>query len=99
MPARSAQVDAFWRVFRRHTGLDHDNYAVASLGDSPQMATELADLVMAGIKRATASLARDYGEDREPMPNPGEAGRVRDGRRDPNRVRALRGRVAARYRG
>jgi uncharacterized protein YhfF len=36
------------------------------------MATELADLVMAGIKRATASLARDYGEGREPMPQPGD---------------------------
>jgi hypothetical protein len=41
-------------------------------GDSPEMATELADLVMAGIKRATASLARDYGESREPMPQPGD---------------------------
>ena len=28
----------------------------------PEMATELADLVIAGIKRATASLARDYCE-------------------------------------
>ena len=36
------------------------------------MATELADLVVTGIKRATASLARDYGEDREPMPKPGD---------------------------
>ena len=66
MPTRSAQVNAFWQAFRRHTGLDHDNYAVASFGDSPQMTTELADLVMAGIKRATASLARDYGEGRDP---------------------------------
>ena len=33
------------------------------------MATELADLVIAGIKRATASLARDYGEGREPTPS------------------------------
>ena len=72
MPTRSTQVDAFWQAFRRHTGLDHDNYAVASFGDSPQMTTELADLVMAEIKRATASLARDYGEGREPMPNPGD---------------------------
>jgi len=32
------------------------------------MATELADLVVAGIKRGTASLARDYGEGREPSP-------------------------------
>ena len=36
------------------------------------MATELADLVVTGIKRATASLAPDYGEGREPTPAPGD---------------------------
>jgi len=43
------------------------------------MATELADLVITGIKRATASLARDYGEGREPMPNPGDFVLMLDG--------------------
>jgi uncharacterized protein YhfF len=36
------------------------------------MAAELADLVIAVIKRAAASLARDYGDGREPMPKPGD---------------------------
>jgi hypothetical protein len=35
------------------------------------MATELADLAVARIKRATASLARDY-EGREPILKPGD---------------------------
>ncbi len=43
-------------------GVDHDNYIVGSFGDSPRMATELATLVMARIKKATPSLARDYGK-------------------------------------
>ena len=43
------------------------------------MATELADLVMAGIKRATASLARDYGEGREPLPQAGDFVMMLDG--------------------
>jgi uncharacterized protein YhfF len=43
------------------------------------MATELADLVVAGIKRATASLARDYGEGREPTPAPGDFVMMLDG--------------------
>src|SRR5215471_6934603 len=43
------------------------------------MATELADLVMAGIKRATASLARDYGEGREPIPQPSDFVLMLDG--------------------
>ena len=72
MLSRTADTETFWQAFRRHAGLDHDNYVVASFGDSAEMATELADLVIAGIKRATASLARDYGEGREPMPRPGD---------------------------
>jgi uncharacterized protein YhfF len=67
---RSPDRDALWQAFRLYAGLDHDNYTVGSFVDSSEMATELADLVMAGIKKATASLARDYGEDREPMPSP-----------------------------
>jgi hypothetical protein len=49
---KSPDTDAFWRAFRRHAGLDHDNYVVGSFGDGPEMATELADLVIGGIKRA-----------------------------------------------
>ena len=62
MLPRNPDTDAFWQAFRDYAGLDHDNYVVGSFGASPEMATELADLVVAGIKRATASLARDYGE-------------------------------------
>jgi ASCH domain len=43
------------------------------------MATELADLVIAGIKRATASLARVYGEGCEPIPRPGDLVLMLDG--------------------
>jgi uncharacterized protein YhfF len=79
MLPRSAETDAFWQAFRRYAGLDHDNYVVGSFGDSPEMATELARLVIAGIKRATASLARDYGEGHEPIPRPGDFVIMRDG--------------------
>ena len=85
MLPRSPDTDAFWQAFRRYAGLDHDNYVVGSFGDSPEMATELAHLVIAGVKKATASfalraslaasppsLARDYGEGREPIPRPGD---------------------------
>lgn len=72
MLARSPATDAFWQGFRRYAGVNHDNYIGGSFGDSPKMATELADLVVAGIKRATASLARDYGEGREPILKPGD---------------------------
>jgi hypothetical protein len=45
-------------AFRRYAGLDHDNYVAGSFGDSPEMATELADLVIAEwsiAKKARAS--------------------------------------------
>ena len=45
MLPRSAETDAFWQEFRPYAGLDHDNYVVGSFSDSPEMATELADLV------------------------------------------------------
>ena len=47
------------------------------------MATELADLVVAGAKRATASLVHDYGVGREPIPKPGDFVVMLDGERRP----------------
>jgi uncharacterized protein YhfF len=79
---RSAETDAFWRAFRRYAGLDHDNYVVGSFGDTPEMTTELADLVVEGIKRATASLPRDYGAG-EPAPKPGDFVIMLDGKGQP----------------
>jgi uncharacterized protein YhfF len=83
MLPRSPDTDAFWQAFRQYAGLDHDHYVVGSFGDTPEMATELADLVVAGIKRATASLARDYGEGREPIPRPGDFVMMLDGKGRP----------------
>jgi uncharacterized protein YhfF len=45
----------FLAAFRRHARKDHENYVLPSFGDSAEMATELADLVLGGIKTATAS--------------------------------------------
>jgi uncharacterized protein YhfF len=82
MLPRSAEAVAFWQAFRRCAGLDHDNYVVGSFSDSPYMATELAELVIAGPKRATASLARDY-EAGAPMPKPGDFVVMLDGQGHP----------------
>ncbi len=87
MSPRSHETDAFWQPFRLYARLDHDNYVVGSFGDSLEMATELADLVIAGIKRATASLARDYGDGREPTPRPGDFVIMLDGEARPRLIR------------
>jgi uncharacterized protein YhfF len=57
MLPRSAVTDAFWQEFRRYAGLDHDNYVVGSFGDSPEMTTELADLVIAGNQTGYGELS------------------------------------------
>jgi hypothetical protein len=48
--ARLALTDEFWRAYRDAAGLDHDNYEVVAFGDGADMATELAELTVAGIK-------------------------------------------------
>ena len=63
---RSALTDEFWRAYREAAGLHHDNYDVVAFGADAEMATELAELVVGGVKRATAGLARQFGPDGEP---------------------------------
>ncbi len=65
---RSAATEEFWRGYREATALQHDDYDVVTFGDGPEMATELAELTVAGIKRATAGLVRQFGPDGEPPP-------------------------------
>ena len=65
---RSALTDEFWRRYRDAAGLHHDDYDVVAFGDGAEMATELAELTVAGIKRATAGLARQFGPGGEPPP-------------------------------
>lgn len=65
---RSALTDEFWRAYRTAAGLDHNDYDAVAFGDSPKAATELAELVVAGVKRATAGLVRQFGPDGEPPP-------------------------------
>ena len=67
-PQRTASTDRFWRSFCEAAGVQVDEYEVVSFGDSTAMATELADLVVSGRKRATAGLLRDFGSDGDPPP-------------------------------
>jgi uncharacterized protein YhfF len=76
---KTPQTEAFWQDFVRHRGAPPADYQVVAFGDGPAMATELAALVVAGTKRATASLARDYGDGRSPLPAVGDLVVVVDG--------------------
>lgn len=58
--------------------------STAAFGDTADMQTSLADLVVAGTKRATASLLKSYGD--EPLPQTGAFFIVVDGRGVPRCV-------------
>jgi uncharacterized protein YhfF len=68
MPDNPEPVLRFWSSFCAENGIDPDQrYDVFAFGDSPELADELADVVIHGPKRATAGLLADYGDD-EPLP-------------------------------
>ena len=53
MPGRSPATDAFWAVYRRHAGLDHDGYEVVAFGDHAalgRIAARLGVTMHEGIK-------------------------------------------------
>jgi uncharacterized protein YhfF len=73
---------AFWIRFRTETGESAEGPRfVDAFGDSPDMQTELADLVIAGDKRATAGLDRWYSG--ETRPRPGDLALILNGCGEP----------------
>jgi uncharacterized protein YhfF len=76
----------FWREFRKATGVSVDQYDVVSFGDNAALATELADLVVSGRKRATAGLLRQFGPDGEPPPIVGGYVVLVDGEAQPRAI-------------
>lgn len=68
------EVAAFWERCRSKLPelSQQDSPQAWAFGDSAQMADDLAALVLAGTKRATAGLMREYIEEDEPLPQPGD---------------------------
>jgi uncharacterized protein YhfF len=76
-------VEEWWEAFRPACGVDADRHGTFAFGDAPDMADELAGLVVRGPKRATAGLLLDYERDHEPVPQQGDYVVVVDGRGRP----------------
>ncbi len=79
-------VDEFWTAFCAATGHAGAYYEATAFGDDPATQDELCDLVLRGIKRATASAAFWYGEDRARAPNLGDFSIMLDGKGVPRGV-------------
>ena len=66
-----------WEAYTRELPPDHAHRFVTpdafGFGGEPELADELAALVLAGKKRATTSLPAEYSSLNEPFPKPGDA--------------------------
>jgi uncharacterized protein YhfF len=73
-------VRAFWDEFQRSRGEDlhHCFYEAFLFDDNASSADALARLVLAGTKRATASLAWSFEHEKRPPPRPGSLSVVTD---------------------
>ncbi len=79
MNANPASIEEFWSQYCEHEGVSGPAPAATEFGDSPEMQTSLCNLVLNGIKCATASLARYYGPGGDPLPKPGDLSIILDG--------------------
>lgn len=80
------RIEILWQAYLDtlpDEGVAPDKYDAWSFGDNPDMADELADLVVRGIKTATAGLLWEYEAEREPLPQPGEISVILDGAGSP----------------
>lgn len=73
-------AQALWSAYSQaQGGVDESRfYELFSFGDSPAMADELAALVLAGIKRATAGSVWSYEASGKGVPKPGHLSIVTD---------------------
>ena len=70
MTSKTAETEAFRQAYLSQGGAGAADYEVVRFGDTPAIATELVELVLAGTKRATASLRSDFASD-EALPRIG----------------------------
>ena len=72
-------VENMWSTYKKDNPSIGDDYAAWPFGDSEKMADELSELVVKGIKTATAS-AYDLYEDDNALPYPGLLNVIVDGK-------------------
>ncbi|GAA5415239.1 hypothetical protein Pryu01_00263 [Paraliobacillus ryukyuensis] len=75
-------IEQLWNDFKKQNPNAPETYEAWAFGNSKQMADELADLVVRGIKTATASNYLAY-EEKEPLPDVGLHNIILDGEGKP----------------
>lgn len=83
---RADEIEAFWLEYQRHGNVKVEGFAAAALGPTRALADEIALLVRNGVKRAHATLKREFERDLEPLPGPGDHLVVLDGAGHPRAI-------------
>lgn len=86
VPGRAADIEPFWLEYQRERKVKVPGFAAAALGDTRVLADELADLVLRGVKRAHATLKRDFEKELDPLPQIGDHLVVLDGSGTPRAI-------------
>ncbi|ROP43806.1 ASCH domain-containing protein [Pseudokineococcus lusitanus] len=89
--SRDSEIVRFWELARGRAGLGRLSVVTGagaatvvpppawSFGDKPEQADELLELVLTGVKTATASAHWEYEAEGEELPRPGDLSIVLDG--------------------
>ena len=86
LPGNAKDIEPFWLAYQRANDVKVEGFSASALGDSRALADELAELVLANVKRAHATLLRDFQKDLEPLPQIGDHLVVLDGAGQPRAI-------------
>jgi uncharacterized protein YhfF len=85
-PGRSDAIERLWLAYQRAREVKVEGFSASALGHTRALADEHAALVEAGVKRAHATLLRDFEKDLEALPQPGDHLVVLDGEGEPRAI-------------
>jgi len=85
-PGRAGDIEPFWLSYQRVCQVKVPGFSAAALGVTRAVADELAALVLSGVKRAQATLHRDFQQALDPLPQIGDHLVVLDGSGTPRAI-------------
>ena len=85
-PGRAQDIEPFWLAYQKARAVKVEGFAASALGDTRAVADSHAELILSGVKRAHASLLREFQKDLEPLPQIGDHLVVLDGEGQPRAI-------------
>ena len=85
-PGRAQDIEPFWLAYQKARSVQVEGFAASALGDTRAVADSHAELILSGVKRAHASLLREFQKDLDPLPQIGDHLVVLDGEGQPRAI-------------